>query len=446
MFTKQQLNYWKSLGFHFPGIYDQWARESSTTDPSILSVSILNSGKSSESYNYAFTLQITLNVPTYFDYGLVIKIENGFAETPYQKNRTFNDTTYYADCKIAMSLAMKYKVFDVTVDVEKSKLSVDNPGKIVSKRALRILVQNDGKITVYNNEPLDHLAEKTVVTVSQFTSIFGDKPLFSHRNMKAFPDVYNIKKQTFVDSLNKNLPIFEINSALRLAHFFGQVEHESDHLNTTQEYASGSAYEGREDLGNTVTGDGKKFRGRGLIQLTGRDNYSAYTTYYSSQNENGIDFTVAPNNLLLASNIEIAVNVSGWYWQVFKSLNDYADADDLIFITYKVNGGFNGYTDRKEKLLKAITVLGAELGSEVNKELGVYKVSESVLYGRFLGMNRWAQYHDSTFPKLDGTGKDAEEAKSAYARVIELYDAGKVKQTKDNLKIYEAAKKRYNLL
>ena len=137
---------------------------------------------------------------------------------------------------------------------------------------------------------------------------------------------------------------------LRMAHFLAQVGHESGDLRYSGELADGSAYEGRIDLGNTQPGDGPRFKGRGLIQLTGRANYIAYG------NARNQDFVTGNNYLLIATDPNLAVDVACWYWTTH-GLNALADADDLNGITLKINGGYNGLGDRAAHLQRAKCLL-----------------------------------------------------------------------------------------
>jgi putative chitinase len=134
-----------------------------------------------------------------------------------------------------------------------------------------------------------------------------------------------------------------INTALRMAHFLAQLGHESGDLLYTEEIASGEAYEGRADLGNTQPGDGKRFKGRGLIQLTGRANYQAYG------DARGKDYTTNNNWTLIATDPNLAVDVAGWYWNE-NDINQLADKDSVNEVTYAINGGYNGLDDRKRRL------------------------------------------------------------------------------------------------
>lgn len=132
---------------------------------------------------------------------------------------------------------------------------------------------------------------------------------------------------------------YEINTPLRQAHFLAQIGHESGSLRYTEEIASGEAYEGRSDLGNKQPGDGKRFKGRGLIQLTGRANYEKYGA------AKGRNFTDGDNSRLISTDPALAVDVACWFWKD-RGLNALADSDDVRAVTKRINGGFNGLEDR----------------------------------------------------------------------------------------------------
>lgn len=148
--------------------------------------------------------------------------------------------------------------------------------------------------------------------------------------------------QPIVDVLAR----YEINTPLRIAHFLAQIAHESLCLVYTEELASGAAYENRANLGNTQAGDGTRFKGRGLIQLTGRANYHQYGLACHRDFENGD----APT--LISTDRGLAVDVAGWFW-LTRGLNALADVDNVKTITQKINGGFNGLAERIAYLERA---------------------------------------------------------------------------------------------
>lgn len=152
--------------------------------------------------------------------------------------------------------------------------------------------------------------------------------------------------QRFFGPLISAMKKSRIDTPLRQAHFLAQVAHESADLRYTEELASGMKYEGRKDLGNTEKGDGPRFKGRGLIQLTGRKNYIAFGKSL------GEDFTKGDAMKRIAEEPALAVQTAAWFWDTH-TLNALADADDLSGITRAVNGGLNGLEDRRNKLERA---------------------------------------------------------------------------------------------
>ena len=165
--------------------------------------------------------------------------------------------------------------------------------------------------------------------------------------------------EKFLQYINDTCDKFVINTPIRQLCFLAQVGHESGGLFFTEELASGEAYEGRADLGNTEHGDGVRYKGRGLIQITGRANYKAVGDALAA------DFVSNPS-LLAGKNIKVctpdqlkyAAMSAGWFWNSRK-LNDIADRiniatpieegtnlQNFISITKKINGGTNGLSDR----------------------------------------------------------------------------------------------------
>ena len=147
--------------------------------------------------------------------------------------------------------------------------------------------------------------------------------------------------EKYLIPINRALSTFEINTPLRIAHFLAQVGHETGELKFSEELSSGAQYEGRSSLGNSQLGDGPRFKGRGLLQITGRANYSACETYLKTLPEYAaLDITSSTENAeQLAENPELAALASGFYWARLKpKLNAVADADDLFWVSVYVNG------------------------------------------------------------------------------------------------------------
>jgi len=143
---------------------------------------------------------------------------------------------------------------------------------------------------------------------------------------------------------------FGITNTLRLVHFLAQCAHESGNFKWVVEFASGAAYEGRKDLGNTQSGDGIRFKGRGYIQLTGRANYTQFSKFC------GEDCVANPD--LVANKYPM---MSAAYFFNVNKLWTICDrgADDatVVAVTKRVNGGTNGLEDRLKYFKKYYALL-----------------------------------------------------------------------------------------
>lgn len=184
----------------------------------------------------------------------------------------------------------------------------------------------------------------------------------------------------WLEPLNKTFEKYEINTPTRQAAFIGQCGHESANFKTLEENLNYSAkglmatwpsrfptieiatqfernpekiankvYGGRADLGNTEDGDGWRFHGRGLIQLTGRSNYTVCGLALDKPFAELPELVLEPENATLSA---------GWFWNK-RGLNALADAEDWTTMTRRINGGTIGLQDRINKIHKAMDILGA---------------------------------------------------------------------------------------
>ncbi len=184
----------------------------------------------------------------------------------------------------------------------------------------------------------------------------------------------------WLEPLNKTFEKYEINTPTRQAAFIGQCGHESANFKTLEENLNYSAkglmatwpsrfptieiatqfernpekiankvYGGRADLGNTEDGDGWRFHGRGLIQLTGRSNYTVCGLALDKPFAELPELVLEPENAVLSA---------GWFWNK-RGLNALADTEDWTTMTRRINGGTIGLQDRINKIHKAMDILGA---------------------------------------------------------------------------------------
>ncbi|PAA14442.1 glycoside hydrolase family 19 protein [Pseudomonas fragi] len=155
----------------------------------------------------------------------------------------------------------------------------------------------------------------------------------------------------FVPVLNAAMMHYQIIGPRRVAAFIAQIGHESGQLKYVKEIwgptAAQAKYEGRKDLGNIVAGDGSKYRGRGLIQITGRDNYM------DCGEGLGLDLIKQPE---LLEKPQHAGMSAAWFWAT-NGLNTLADAGKFDAITQRINGGQNGAADRQALYARALKVL-----------------------------------------------------------------------------------------
>lgn len=238
-------------------------------------------------------------------------------------------------------------------------------------------------------------------------------------NLEQFKKISKASEKHFY-AIEKVLEKYEINTTLRLSHFLAQILHETGNFRWLEEIWGPTkiqlTYEGRKDLGNNQPGDGRRYSGRGYFQATGRYNYTKYSKILN------IDLVNHPE---LAKEPDIAARIAGEYWKD-KGLNSFADKDDIITITKRINGGLIGIDDRKKWLeickgvlmtkkhflkeikdtihikdltseqIRELQELLKERGHDVGKIDGIY--GNNTLYG----FNKYKEKHGLTHPGFIG--------------------------------------------
>ncbi|WP_311563255.1 glycoside hydrolase family 19 protein [Prevotella histicola] len=233
----------------------------------------------------------------------------------------------------------------------------------------------------------------------------------------------------YISALNQTFKDFGINTCIRISHFLAQVMVESSSFRYTAENGATDA-------------DYKGYKGRGLIQITLETNYRAYELYENEinkkKNKDVVCFTGMLANKQKLESIPYSVRSAGWFFAIHSSLCLYADKNDFIYITQKINGGLNGYNERlnflKKIVAKVIHCQEREIPTNFN-------FKESKAYDNSAMSFAWGVWHDDFLGKK-GCNYNREEAILGYERCIELNPP----DTSPNINRFELKKKFPHLL
>ncbi|WP_322009532.1 chitinase [Paraburkholderia sp. J12] len=206
----------------------------------------------------------------------------------------------------------------------------------------------------------------------------------------------------YIDGVNKAFVDYKFDSCISRAHFLAQIITESGEFVFTREQGEHLPYD--------------PWRGRGLIQITHEENYSAYQTY------SGVDVTSGPGAMEKLERSPDAVLSAAWYFTILHDLLAASKNDDFIFITRIINGGFNGYSRRLNYLNRAVEAMGVAECLKLNRN-GIYKFEESAGYNEKRASFAWGLWNDPLLQKEGIVYKSNVEASKGYGRYIELDDA-----------------------
>ncbi len=204
--------------------------------------------------------------------------------------------------------------------------------------------QQQKAVEILYNELPEELIDESSEWVQTFRNKVKPKEITSteHITKEQLAGVWGCSESLIKDyeivEMNKCLEMYDITTPDRIRHFLSQTAHESGGGRYKKELASGEAYNGRTDLGNTSPGDGPKYKGAGYIQLTGKFNYSRLSEYLNDPRVmEGVDY--------VAENLPFT---SAGYWWEDNRMNDLIDSGaDVLAVTKRVNGGTNGLADRQ---------------------------------------------------------------------------------------------------
>lgn len=213
---------------------------------------------------------------------------------------------------------------------------------------------NGGDINTYQNpHTADFIARK--IRADGFSTFRrGNKPVGAAPILAAATGLSEARAAQILPTMRDGLQRAQCTTVNRIAMFVAQTGHEADNFATTEEYASGAAYEGNLELGNTQPGDGVRFKGRSWIQITGRNNYGLFSQWAFKQRLVPTPTYFVDHSTELAD-LKWAGIGAAWYWTVARTdINALSDRQDLETVTRRINGGTNGLADRRDRYNRAL--------------------------------------------------------------------------------------------
>lgn len=207
----------------------------------------------------------------------------------------------------------------------------------------------------------------------------------------------------YIDPINEMFEKFKFDHCISRAHALAQILHESGNMNfLTEGLNPGSPLPAYHP-----------YIGRGLLQITGETNYREYGNYI------GENFIGHPHYLKMAQTPHCVLS-TGWFWSEFRKLHRFSDKDDFIYLTYLINGGFNGYNHRLSLINSAIDELKIHSCTKLNIN-GSYKLEDSEAYNKAKPSFAWGLWSDPG-SSTAGKTKDKIQAILGYSRYIEIYN------------------------
>lgn len=264
-----------------------------------------------------------------------------------QKERTKESNQVAKDAEKAESGSSqqpKKSVFEKVKDAAKTAAGFTLPGlmyKGVNALRDRVLNGSDSTTNPAASSWLGGLWNSAKESVSNAAHTLTNGAVGSPSSNVSVPTTpVKADKANLLRALWEGMARHGVTTKNEQAAFLSQISVESGNLKYTEEIASGQAYEGRKDLGNTKPGDGKRFKGRGLIQLTGRANYEKFSKAINRPD-------IMNNPEIVAKDATLAVESAFHYWNTRKGLRDAAQRGDIVRVSKLVNGGTNHLAERK---------------------------------------------------------------------------------------------------